>query len=117
MLVCDKFKNGGDSGAGLQREYEKVDDLNHLVRMVAALPFSPPDKLEEVFHLLTKKASEVVEEKLREFAISLVKYAEDQWRNGDFSKQGWNLFDINVLIYFEGKSGKAMHRVTKYCLN
>ena len=98
MLVCDKFKNGGDSGAGLQREYEKVDDLNHLVRMVAALPFSPPDKLEEVFHLLTKKASEVVDKKLREFAISLVKYAEDQWRNGDFSKQDWNLFDINVLM-------------------
>ena len=40
LLVSDKFKNGGDSGAGLQREYEKVDDLNHLVRMVAALPFS-----------------------------------------------------------------------------
>ena len=112
MLVCDKFKNGGDSGAGLQREYEKVDDLNHLVRMVAALPFFPPDKLEEVFHLLTKKASEVVKEKLREFAISLVKYAEDQWRNGDFSKQDWNLFDINVLMVpatnngNEGTNGK-----------
>ena len=25
---------------------------------------------------------EVVEEELREFAISLVQYAEDQWRNG-----------------------------------
>ena len=49
-LFVTNLKNGGDSGAGLQREYEKVDDLNHLVRMVAALPFSPPDKLEEVFH-------------------------------------------------------------------
>jgi len=33
--------------------------------------------------------SEVVEEELREFAISLVQYAEDQWCNGVFSKQDW----------------------------
>ena len=80
--------------------------------MVSALPFSPPDQLEEVFNLLTKKASEVVNEKLREFSVSLVEYAENQWRNGIFSKQDWNLFDINVMMVpatnngNEGTNGK-----------
>ena len=61
--------------------------MDDLVRMISALPFSPPDQLEEVFNLLNKKASEVVNEKLREFSLSLVEYAENQWRNGIFSKQ------------------------------
>ena len=47
-----------------------MDDFGHVVRMISALPFSPPDQLEEVFNLLTKKASEVVNEKLREFSVS-----------------------------------------------
>ena len=72
--------------------------MDDLVRMISALPFSPPDQLEEVFNLLNKKASEVVNEKLKEFSLSLVEYAENQWRNGIFSKQDWNLFDINVLM-------------------
>ena len=82
----------------MAREYEKDDAFGHFVRMISALPFAPPDQMDEVFNLLRQKASELKDEKLREFSISLVEYADNQWRNGTFSKQDWNLFDINVMM-------------------
>ena len=81
--------------------------------MLAALPFAPPDLLDDVFDLLSLKASEIKDEKLREFSMALVEYADNQWRNGSFSKQDWNLFDINVLMVpatnngNEGTNGKV----------
>ena len=43
------------SGAGFARDYEKNDQFGHFVRMISALPFAPPDRLDEVFHLPTHR--------------------------------------------------------------
>ena len=40
------------SGAGYARDYEKKDDFGHFVRMISALPFAPPEQLDQV-HLKT----------------------------------------------------------------
>ena len=39
------------SGAGFSRDYEKTDDFGHVVRMICALPFAPPDQLDQVLYL------------------------------------------------------------------
>ena len=66
--------------------------------MVSGLPFAPPEKLDQVFLHLNKKAEGIKNVKLRDFSISLVNYAEEQWRRGPFTVQDWNLFNINVLM-------------------
>ena len=77
-------------------ECKKSNEFAHLVRMISALPFAPPDFLDDVFILLTSKARGIKDPKLKEFSMSLVQYADEQWRQGVFSKQDWNLYDINL---------------------
>lgn len=85
-------------GANHARDYERIEDFGHVVRMVSGLPFSPPDQLDQVFRLLIKKAEGIKSIKLKDFALGLVSYADGQWRKGPFTVQDWNLFNINVLM-------------------
>ena len=87
-----------NSEAKLAREYERNNEFGHLVRMISALPFAPPDLLDDVFILLASKARGIKDPKLKEFSISLVQYADEQWRQGVFSKQDWKIYDINCLM-------------------
>ena len=80
--------------------------------MICALPFSPPDQLDEVFDLLALKAATIKIEKLKIFSTSLVEYADNQWRKGTFIKQDWNMYDLNTMLVpatnsrNEGTNGK-----------
>ena len=87
-----------NSEAKLAREYERNNEFGHLVRMISALPFAPPDLLDDVFILLASKARGIKDPKLKEFSMSLVQYADEQWRQGVFSKQDWKIYDINCLM-------------------
>ena len=51
MIRVFIFVNTLLSGAGFARDYEKVDDFGHFVRIISALPFAPPDHLDEVLYL------------------------------------------------------------------
>ena len=53
---------------------------------------------DQVFELLREKASQLKSAGHRKFSAELVEYAERQWRTGLFTKQDWNLFNINVLM-------------------
>ena len=53
---------------------------------------------DQVFELLREKASQLKSAGHRQFSAELVEYAERQWRTGLFTKQDWNLFNINVLM-------------------
>ena len=48
--------------------------------------------------MLASKARGIKDPKLKEFSISLVQYADEQWRQGVFSKQDWKIYDINCLM-------------------
>ena len=86
------------SGAKFCREYEREEDFNHLVRMLASLPFAPSDQLDRVFALLALKAGAIKVEKLKIFSIELVKYVNNQWLHGMFIKQDWNMYDLNTMM-------------------
>ena len=53
---------------------------------------------DQVFELLREKASQLKSAGHQKFSAELVEYAERQWRTGLFTKQDWNLFNINVLM-------------------
>ena len=53
---------------------------------------------DQVFEMLREKASQLNSAGHRKFSAELVEYAERQWRTGLFTKQDWNLFNINVLM-------------------
>ena len=53
---------------------------------------------DQVFELLREKASQLKSAGHRKFSAELVEYAERQWQTGLFTKQDWNLFNINVLM-------------------
>ena len=81
----------------LQVEYEKNYEFNALIRRLSSLPFVKPEDLNEAFEIFRKRALNLKSEKVQEFALNLIEYAQTQWR-GQFAIQDWNLHDINCLL-------------------
>ena len=82
----------------LQVEYEKNDEFNALIRRLSSLPFVKPEDLNDAFEIFRKRAANLKSDKVQEFALKLIDYAETQWRER-FAIQDWNLHDINCLLF------------------
>ena len=88
----------------LQVAYERDDSFNAFIRRVSALPFVKSTDLDPAFDIFRRRAENLKDEELREFAYVLINYAQVQWRER-FCIQDWNLFDINVLMVSATNNG------------
>ena len=64
----------------LQVEYEKNYEFNALIRRLSSLPFVKPEDLNEAFEIFRKRALNLKSEKVQEFSLNLIEYAQTQWR-------------------------------------
>ena len=64
----------------LQVEYEKNDEFNALIRRLSSLPFVKPEDLNDAFEIFRKRAANLKSDKVQEFALKLIDYAETRWR-------------------------------------
>ena len=62
----------------LQVEYEKNYEFNALIRRLSSLPFVKPEDLNEAFEIFRKRALNLKSEKVQEFSLNLIEYAQTQ---------------------------------------
>ena len=77
----------------LQVEYEKNDEFNALIRRLSSLPFVKPEDLNDAFEIFRKRAANLKSDKVQEFALKLIDYAETRLlvpatNNGNESANG-----------------------------
>jgi hypothetical protein len=79
----------------LQVAYEK-DEFQCIYSSCFCSSFVKSTDLDPAFDVFRRRAENLKDEELREFAYVLINYAQVQWR--ECCIQDWNLFDINVLM-------------------
>ena len=67
------------------------------MRRCSSLPFVKKEDLDKAFRIFNKRAEDLDEEVLIEFSKEMIDYLNSQWRQGVFSFQDWNLYDLNLL--------------------
>lgn len=92
-----------------QRAYNERGDVFSFVRQVLALPFLPPEHVEETFHHLDRKAN-------NDQLDSLMDYVWRQWiRNPTFPIKNWSVFMLSVRTNnnLEGWHNRINSRVNR----
>ncbi|XP_065942058.1 uncharacterized protein [Magallana gigas] len=94
---------------GLQRAYNERRVVFSFIRQVLALPFLPPEHVEETFHHLDRKAN-------NDQLDSLLEYVWCQWiRNPTFPVKNWSVFMLSVRTNndLEGWHNRFNNRVNR----
>ena len=61
------------------------------------MPFVKKEDLDKAFAIFNKRAEDLDDEDLIEFSKEMIAYLNNQWRQGVYSIQDWNLYDLNLL--------------------
>ena len=68
------------------------------MRRCSSLPFIKKEDLDKAFRIFNQRADDLNDVDLVKFSKDLIIYLNSQWRQGVYSIQDWNLYDLNLLL-------------------